>query len=333
MINYVDYIFDLNLNNLDEKVDGKWNATCPLCDDAEKSELSKRLWFLPKDDSYVVFCFNSGCEADKGISFYNFLEIRDKELFENFKTETRKDSFNDIVYNKQKRRKSYKKEITFDILNDNTKFHPGLSKKSYESIICNKEAIEYCKNRKIPEEIYKKFYWCYNKKSKFYNKLVMPLYRNNDNKIYGFVARSLTNKRFLVSFTSELNVRLYNIYNIDNERPVYILESMIDAYNVDNSIAMLTATIPDHILCEIKKPIFCFDNDSTGLSKSLEYSKKGYKVILFPDSFKYKDINEAMCDGDLDKEDINRLLISNTYQGLNAVIRINKIIRKTRRRK
>jgi len=330
MINYQDYLFELNLEMLTQHSSGNFNAKCNVCGDGHNKH---RLWFLvqPGNEGIVVKCWNGDCEISVATSFYNYLKLVNPELATKFNEEQRRDRFQDTISYGKQRTKS-KKVKSFEIDKDNTKFFKKLSSKKYEPISKHTKAIEYCENRKIPKEIYSKFFYCVYDKSKFYDKLIMPLYRNKDSHIYGFVARSIKDKKFLVSLASDKNIRLYNIFNIDNTMNVYILESMIDLMSMGkefNGIAMLTASIPQHILEVIKKPIFVFDSDLTGINKSIEYADKGYKVVIFPDNFHYKDINEAVVDG-WDSEKIKKTIIANTYEGIQAVLKL-KMIKKKRR--
>ena len=47
----------------------------------------------------------------------------------------------------------------------------------------------------------------------------------------------------------------------------------------------------------------------------------GYKVVLWPDDIKEKDINEMILSGKT-KEDMKRLIAKNTYQGNMALIKL-----------
>jgi len=330
MIDYTNYIFSLSLD-LFKQVGNKFNARCPVCGDSQKNSYKGRLWFLPQTDGgYVVKCWNGGCILEKSTSLYNFIGMMDKNLQSELKRELAKEHFDDVIYKKQKRRTYKKEKITFEIQKDNTKLVKKLSKKSYCRINSreHKDIIDYCKSRKIPKNIYMKFYYCFDKKSKYYDKMIMPLYRDIDNKIYGFVARSIKFKRFLLSLTSKQNLRLYNIFNIDHKKTVFILESMIDSMFIDNSIAMLTAEIPKYVLDQLNKKIFVFDNDNTGIEKTLKYLKLGYKCVIFPSDFKYKDPNEAIVDGGYTKDGIRKMLLLNTHEGLEGILLIHKIIKK-----
>jgi hypothetical protein len=329
LINYQDYLFELNLVNLTQHSNGNFNASCNVCNEDYKKH---RLWFLKQTDgSIIVKCFNGDCELEKATSFYNYIKLVDPALASKFNEERREERFKEtITYGKQ--RSKYNTEIkSFEIDKDNTKFFKKLSSKKYEPLTKHPKATEYCINRKIPKNIYNKFYYCVYNKSKYYDKLIMPIYRNKDNCIYGFVARSIKDKKFLVSLSSKKNIRLYNIFNIDDTMITYILESMIDAFFVDNSIAMLTSSIPRHILDILSKPVFVFDNDKTGVMKSIKYAKDGYKVVIFPKEFAYKDINEAIVDG-WDKDRIKKMIIINTYYGIQATMKLKIKIKEMRLR-
>ena len=84
---------------------------------------------------------------------------------------------------------------------------------------------------------------------------------------------------------------------------------------------MLGADLPQHILKKITQPIFCFDNDTTGNLKSIKYIENGYKVFIWPDDIKEKDLNELVIKGKSDFF-IRNMINSNVYQGTEALIKL-----------
>jgi len=329
MINYTDYIFSLGLINLKQKEYGKWNARCNVCGDSEKSKSKTRLWFSPQPDGgMIVSCWNCGLHT----SFWKYLKIVDTTLFNKFNEEQKREKLDDVISRKSIRRKSTTSNSTYD--GDQTKFVKSLSKKIFVNIKENQDAVKYCKNRKIPKEIYEKFFWCKaSKKEKAYGQmLIMPLYRNSDDAMYGFLGRSITEKKFHISLASKKNLKVGNLYNIDKDKIVYILESHIDSFFISNSISMLSASLPDLLLDILKKPVFCFDNDETGIRKSLEMAEKDFKVVIWPKSFTWKDNNEYIIDGHT-KDDIKRILLNNTYSGIVAQMKLKNIMKLRRIKK
>lgn len=331
MLNYENYIYDLNLEFLKRKSNGWYNARCNLCGDSGKKTTVGRLWFRDMPDGgWTVQCYNGGCDVNKTTSFENYLKIGiskgaiDSSILDRFRYERKSESLTHLRENKTTRR-DYQ-ESKWKPENVLTKFVQKLSAKYFKPI--DDDIIAYCEKRKIPKNVYQHFYKGERDKRNWDKMMIMPLYRTSDMKVYGFVGRSITGKDFTFKKVSKTNPGVYNLFNIDNSKVVYILESIIDSLFVDNSIAMLTAELPDHILSQIANPIFVYDNDSGAIHNALRRLREGYKVVLFPDHIVYKDINEIVVKKGYDEEEIKRMIVANTYEGISGIIRANKIIQK-----
>jgi len=149
--------------------------------------------------------------------------------------------------------------------------------------------------------------------------LVIPLYI--DNLMYGFYTRSFKDKKF-ITFISTLGYKVWNWYNINLNEPVYIFEAIFDGMSTgfDNIIANLGAKLPEERLTEIKEPIFCLDNDTTGIEMSIAYANRGYKVFIMPREYMEKDFNELKLNNpDLD---IQELIKGNIFSSMSAVTRL-----------
>ena len=117
--------------------------------------------------------------------------------------------------------------------------------------------------------------------------------------------------------------KLWNYYNIDRTKPVYVLEGIFDAMSlwksgITNVVACCGATPPEKLL-EGLDCIMCFDNDQTGKKNAIKYAKKGFKVLVYPDDLKFKDFNEML----LNNIDINNI-IKNVFTGIQAQVKIQK---------
>ena len=128
--------------------------------------------------------------------------------------------------------------------------------------------------------------------------LVIPFYYKSN--IYGFYSRSLTEKKFVTCCLNE-GYSIWNWFNVDLNSDLYIFEGILDAlsfyelYGIKNIIALNTSKISEARLNEIKKPIFCLDNDSTGIKSMLNYVKNPkVKVITYPKDLECKDFNDIL---------------------------------------
>jgi DNA primase len=118
----------------------------------------------------------------------------------------------------------------------------SFNKKKYVKL--PKEAIKYCLRRKIPKDKIKEFKWCKDPISAYYNRLIIPYKRNSDGMIYGFNARLINEKlvtkfnpKYKKSLVHPLNISVYNLYNIDNEKPVYVVEGEFDSFCIKNLLS------------------------------------------------------------------------------------------------
>ena len=262
----------LNLEGL-SKNDSGYNFRCPVCGDSKKSESKRRGWILTGRSYLVYYCFNCGFTT----SLKNFVYKYHRDLFYKFYT------------NLPKSKKIEEKKAII-IEKDERRFFE-LSDK-FESVYKHKEHLEYCISRKIPKEIISKLRVCNEKHFILDKMLIFPFYYKNTKFVYGFQGRHIDKKKFYI-YLPKNNSKIYNLFNFNREKPVFILESIIDSFFVENSIAMLGSEIDKNFLKTIY-PILVFDNDETGKIKTKKYLELGYKCVIWPKNIKEKDINEMI---------------------------------------
>jgi hypothetical protein len=117
--------------------------------------------------------------------------------------------------------------------------------------------------------------------------------------------------------------KIFNLDTCNQDEPHFIFEGPIDAMFVDNSLAMAGQSI-DWSICN-EHSIFVFDNEprSKETCKKIDQAiQKGCGVVLLPHSIEEKDMNDLiLAHGDIDT---NRLLIDNTYKGLQANLQLQR---------
>jgi hypothetical protein len=149
----------------------------------------------------------------------------------------------------------------------------------------------------------------------FSDMLIFPFYYKNTNWVYGFQGRNIFEKFFYI-FLPPNNYKIYNYYNIDKTKPVYICEAIIDSLFVPNSIGLLGSDISKTLLENIN-PIFVFDNDETGYKKVIKYLELGFKCVIWPKEIIEKDINEMV----MNRIDPLPIINNNIFTGKLGIIK------------
>jgi DNA primase len=181
--------------------------------------------------------------------------------------------------------------------------------------------MNYLEERLVPPKNLKflKFYYNHEKEEIFNNSIVFPFYNRGYGSYYGFQSRRLNNKIFHIELQDPNYPKLYNIFNVDLTKEVYIFEGFFDSLSIDNSVSMNGSDVPTKYLKMIKKPIFVFDNDDTGFKKILKYARIGYSCFIYPENFGHKDFNEYKIHNP--SVDTSRIIRDNIYSSEYAIMK------------
>jgi len=290
---------------------------CPICGDSNKKANSKRLHLYKKGDLELINCFNSGCACENK-TIYSFLRDFYPHLLPAYKKETFGDKINNLKQNQ-----SLGDMVSMDaVLKPKTEPKPDLYDLSMFFNPLTQPYIDYLENRGITpgkwfigKENIKIGEIVYNIK----DYLIIPLVC--DGKHYGFYSRSIDKKDF-ITFVSTVGFKVWNWFNVNKKEPVYIFEAIFDGISTGytNIIANLGAKIPQDRLDQLREPIFCLDNDKTGIEMSIGYANQGHKVFVMPNVFLEKDFNELKLNHPT--LDIKKLIAENTFTGISATTRL-----------
>jgi len=275
----------LPLDLLEQKPAGFW-FRCPVCGDSKISYKKKRGWILTGREHLVYYCFNCGYTA----SFKRFLREYFPEIYKEYYEKKLKEYWKEV---KKEKTIVYKKKSEIKVEKEETENEIKLisiDKFKWINVENSLEASNFLKKRKIPEEKWNFFRYSLDEENDK-GFLIIPFFYKNESQIYGYQIRSLVDKVFKIRIP-EGNPKVWNLFNVDWNREVFVFEGVFDAIFVENSIALLGADIPKYLEGKLKNCIFVFDNDLTGLEKTEKYLKKGLKCVIFPLNFYYKDIND-----------------------------------------
>lgn len=277
-------------------------ARCPICGDSRYRKNVARLHIYAKLGVPLINCFNGDCPV-KNMTINRFL----REFYPGLHRDYSRDKFRTNVYGKDVFAPDFKipdadwiKEpelCLFDLSN------------TMQPLESSPEALEYVTNRGFTYQPSWKWFYCRDNleiNNKVYlteNSVVIPLYKGD--LWYGFYSRNISKKSF-ATYIPERNsgMKIWNIFNIDKSKPVYIFEGIFDALSLlisgePNVIACLGATVPKDVLATLTEPILCYDNDRTGITNMVKALKEtNFKVnVLDFGSDSPKDLNELLQQG------------------------------------
>lgn len=293
---------------------------CPICGDSKKSRNKARMHLYMRNGKALVNCFNECSCTNKTV--YKFLKDYYPNLLENYKQET----FGNRI--KEIKELDFSGGVGFE-LTEEPENKPQTLFDLSQYFEKSERVYDYIESRGLDwspalGEVYlgKKI----TLNGKFYNIddfIVIPLYCGD--KWYGFYSRSMKEHRFQ-TFIIDEGFKLWNFYNIDKSKTVYVFEGIFDALSVYNSgitnvVACLGATPPLSLLAGLDV-VFCLDNDRTGYLNSIKYLKRGFKVLCYPENIKEKDMNDILKTG----VDIKDLILNNQVSGILGEIKIKKFL-------
>lgn len=299
-----------------------WTMRCPYCGDSEKNPNKTRGYIFEKKNKYIYHCHN--CSISKNLN--QFLKDVDLNLYENYIKDSflSKPSINQEI-------KETKQVIKYL---DDLPSIASLSNKHY--------AKKYILERQIPEEFHEELFFCETFKEwtnkqlpdKFESlendesRIIIPFF-DKSKKYFGFQGRSLnpySTLRYITIILAEKYPKIYGLDKVDFNRLYYVLEGPFDSMFIDNSIASAGGKISSElnkIKCNIENAVIIYDNENRNKDVMVNLHKAvkaNYKVVIWPESVKEKDINEMIL-ASYTKEKILKTIKENTFQGLEAELK------------
>ena len=293
-----------------------FNFRCPICGDSKKHKNKARGYLYQVKTNTNFKCHNCGAS----LSFNNFLKQIDPTLHKQYTMEKFKEGFaggrNFVV-----------EEPKFEFKKPVFKKKLDLPKADEVPI-----AKEYLEKRKLDPS---KFYFAYKFKEwtntqkhtfdtigRDESRIIIPMY-DEDKILIGFQGRSLgpNSVKYITVMINEDAPKIYGLDQVDNEKPIYIIEGPFDATLVQNGVAMCGSDL-DIRSFGWSDCIYVYDNEPRNREIVNRIDKTingGYKVVIWPTSVVEKDINDMVLGG----HNIMSVLESNTYSGLQAKVKFN----------
>ena len=306
-----------------KKGDYLWNFRCPYCGDSQKSRSKARGFVYRKKNDLFYKCHNCGIGATLG----NLIKHLDSKIHKDYIMER---------YKSGVKTNNPEPEFKFDVPVFRKK---GILKdlKSIDSLPEGHPARRIIKDRLIPSKSLADLYLC-ESFYKFTNtlipnkfpsldgdhpRLLIP-FRDEEGEVFAYQGRAFGNEqpKYLTIKLNESKHKMFGLYRIDKEKKIYVVEGPIDSLFLDNCIAVAGSD-----LNKIEGDLtIIFDNEPRNreIVKQIEkVINSGRNIVLWPESMKYKDINDMILGG-YSKSEIQQIIMDNTFSGVEAKLRFTE---------
>ena len=320
-VKYVSLISPF-LQQYKKKGDFLWNFRCPYCGDSQKSRTKARGFVYRKKNDLFYKCHNCGV----GTTLGKLIEYLDSITYNDYLLER---------YKKGVKTNNPEPEFKFDEPVFRTK---GVLKnlKSISDLSPNHPARKIVEERFIPPNSFSDLYLC----ESFYQftntlipnkfpsldgdhpRLLIP-FRDEQGEVFAYQGRAFGKEQpKYITIKLEERDKIFGLDRVDKNKHVYVVEGPLDSLFVDNCIAVAGADVPS-LDCDFT---VIFDNEPRNreIVKQIEkVINSGRNIVLWPESMKYKDINDMILGG-YSKSEIQQIIMDNTFSGVEAKLRFTE---------
>jgi len=318
------------LRNFKQRGEFLWNFSCPVCGDSRKDKLKARGYIYKKKEHLFFMCHN--CHTST--TFQKFLKDEDPMLYRDFVLDSFvqsnttntvvdvKDFVSKPVFKEQPKSLLYSDAVRVNGLNP---YHP---------------ARKYLEDRKVPiddmwyaedfAEFVSVIFPAYSKPLYKEPRIIIPFY-HKDGHLLGIQGRAIDTRskiKYITIKSDEENPKIFGWNNLNLDMPIYVVEGPIDSLFLNNSLATMDAALfnAPNIVGLDKDYRFVYDNEPRNkqiVSNMRKTIDLGYKICIWPNTVKEKDINEMILAG-TPSAFIQHIIDINTYDGIMATMKLNQ---------
>lgn len=326
-LNFVNEKYFKMLNPETSGTSSDLATKCHICGDS-KTKRKRRLHLFNKgSDIDTVHCFNCGYSSNA----YNYFKEFHSDIFSQYQRELKNSAFNAFL-------SKNKGELSLRDINDNTTDKKLLEPlelsefKDYFRPISN-EALAYLKNRNISTQDIEKYSILsgvkesnlFGKSLNLENFFIIPLI-NKENLVYGFQARSITEKKFYTIILPNYP-KIWGLNTLRDNSMIFVFEGIIDAISsgFDSTLAVLGIGSTPELLKNYKNCVIFFDNQEkcgASLAMCKKLAKLGYNIVVWTHP-QAKDVNDLLQF--YTKDAIQRIAYEKTLNGIMAFVKLSLI--------
>lgn len=317
-----------------KRVNNNFNFRCPVCGDSKKNKSKTRGWILSDSSKSRFYCHN--CSAS--MSFQKFLKFIDQSMYFEYVKER--------LLEKSGHTPRVKEDFTTTIKKPEFIKNTGLNDlKKISALPVGHPAKVYIQSRCIPSELHHKLFYApkfkawvnsmlpnkFKDTTKDEPRLIIPFLDENK-QLFGFQGRSFKKNddlKYITILLDESKPKLFGLDTVDPTKTVYAFEGPIDSLFIPNSIASAGGRIDTNLqLTNLPKSniVVVYDNEPRNketIQKMESAINLGYKIVIWPESIKEKDINDLILSG-LSRSWIKTILQDNIYYDLAAKLKFAK---------
>lgn len=334
-----DYVilkfFELGYYPKFNKYNNTYQCGCPICREGHSLGKKRRCYYIPERDN--IFCHNCGWSSKPAKWICEVSKISSSELYDDIKEYV--PDVSEVTEEK------IKKVTTRSLPEDCISLYSQTQLDYYASNSVLHVCLGLLKSRKLDTAINRPTNLYLSLKDKVHkNRLIIPFFNENGD-IEFYQSRSLYPKDKKPRYISKINSEktLFNINKVDTSKEyVYIFEGPLNAFFVQNSVAVAGITEGHHIftarqqdqhdnVLKFQTKIWVLDSqwiDNASLKKSRVLLEQGEKVFIWPEAIgkKFKDFNDIAIAGN--KSEIKEEFIQkNTCEGLTGILKLSEITR------
>lgn len=306
-----------------------YNFRCPICLDSQKHKFKARGYIYTKKGHAVYHCHNCGVT----MSIPRLLKTLDVRLYNEFMLEQLKE-LKPNEYAERMKKPVFRKEGFLKDLLKVSQLAPHDPVKQmvvarqipnrFHALMFKCDSFMKFTNEIIPNK--------FDDKSLKYDgtRLLIP-FLDREQKCFAYQGRAISDDkvRYITIIVDESEPKVYGLERMDPNRKMYVFEGPIDSMFIDNSIATAGSDMVSTLMelpVARENLIICYDNEKHSketvakINKAIDHN---YKVVIYPDSFEYKDINEAILAG-MNSSELNHILDHNIYSDLSARLRLSQ---------
>lgn len=311
------------LRNFKRKSSNLYNFSCPFCGDSSTDKRKARGYVYRESQDSKFYCHN----CHKTMKLKRFIKEVDESLYRDMLKEQFLDNKPSKIVLEEEKPKQYKSNEHLD------------KTKNVMELLSTHRARKLLYDRKIPKKHYAKMFYVDNFfawvndiiPKKFSDeallhdegRLIIPCF-DKKGTFHALTARSFqkdSKAKYISIIFDETVPKIYGLDRLDQNKTFYVVEGAIDSLFIDNCIAVTGGDLAsqlntmDEIETIRKNAVLIFDNEPRNkdvIARMKKAMQQGYKVVIWPDNVKYKDINEMIMNGMI-IEDIMNIIDSNVY--------------------